>query len=156
MLLDDSVSVLEAAGVAIGGELDLLAYAGASDAEGSALSVPLDVSPLLPLAPVHLSAARDAATGDIALSWVRRGRVDADGWAAAAIPLDYSPEGYGVTILDGETEVRSLDVSQNAVAYAAADQTADFGGPATDFTLRVAQLSAVYGAGHPTERSFSL
>jgi len=28
------------------------------------------------------------------------------------------------------------------------DQTADFGGPATDFTFTVRQISAVFGAGH--------
>jgi hypothetical protein len=95
---------------------------------------------------VHLSAVADG--GDIALSWVRRSRADTDSWATEDAPLDWAPEAYRVEIYDGVTLVRTIDCSVSAVAYTAAQQAADFGGPATSFALKVAQLSALYGPGH--------
>ena len=155
LLLDDGVAIVEASGAEIGAALDFIAYAGAADPTGEPFGVSLDLSPLLPLAPTRLSAKRDAATGDLTLSWIRRGRVDATGWAATEIPLDYAPEAYEVTILDGQTPLRTLTVAEHTMLYAAADQTADFAGLATEFTLRVAQVSAVYGPGHSAETTFS-
>jgi hypothetical protein len=108
---------------------------------------------MLPLAPVHLRAVADGT--DIALSWVRRSRADTDSWATEDAPLDCAPEAYRVEIYDGVTLKRTLDVSAPAATYTAAQQTADFGGPATAFTFRVAQLSALYGPGHPTTGDFN-
>ena len=50
-----------------------------------------------PLSPVHL---RLVPTGDggARLSWVRRGRLDADGWLAGDIPLGEESEAYQVEI----------------------------------------------------------
>jgi hypothetical protein len=43
--------------------------------------------------------------------------------------------------------VRSVDLEAPEYLYAAAEQTADFGGTATGFTVRVAQISAAVGPG---------
>ena len=47
----------------------------------------------LPLSPVHLKAEMDAG-GDLTLSWVRRGRIDADSWTPSEIPLGEEREEY--------------------------------------------------------------
>lgn len=155
LILDDAVVWPDLPGAEIGSTLDLTVYAGRSDADGAALGVTLTNGPVRPLAPVHLSAVRDRATGDIALSWVRRGRVEAESWGSAEIPLDYAPEAYRVSIGDGAAILRTLEATTSSVLYAAAQQQADFEGPAAAFTYSVAQLSAVYGAGHAARGVFS-
>jgi hypothetical protein len=63
----------------LGETVPLRAYAGAADGEGTVFETELGLGPVLPLAPVHLRALRDAG-GDVALSWVRRSRFDTDSW----------------------------------------------------------------------------
>jgi hypothetical protein len=58
----------------------LSAYAGRADPTGRAFAADLGVAPVLPLAPAHLRARREAGTGDVRLSWVRRSRADTDSW----------------------------------------------------------------------------
>jgi hypothetical protein len=79
---------------------------------------------------------------------VRRSRSDTDSWATEDAPLDHVPESYRLEIYDGVTLKRSTDVAAPSATYTLAQQTADFGGAATSFTFRVAQLSAVHGPGH--------
>ncbi len=132
---------------------ELLCFAGPTDATGVAAEVEVGLAPLLPLAPAHVSAAVDGA--DIALSWVRRSRADTDSWATEDAPLDWAPEAYRVEIYDGLSLVRTLDVTSPNATYTAAQQTADFGGPATSFAFRVAQISALYGPGHWANGGFN-
>jgi hypothetical protein len=47
--------------------------------------------------------------------------------------------------------VRTLSATAPAAAYAAADQTADFGSPQSAVALRVYQLSATRGRGTPRD-----
>src|SRR5690606_12796543 len=47
---------------------------------------------LLPLSPVHLRGTRIG--GDLQLSWIRRGRIDADKWEGLDIPLGEEREEY--------------------------------------------------------------
>jgi hypothetical protein len=103
---------------------------------------------LTPLSPVHLRARRTAA-GDLAVSWIRRGRIDADSWLAAEIPLGEEREAYAVTVAmtDG-TAVRTLEVSESAWTYSAGQIAVDFpAGGEADLTVR--QLSAAVGPGFP-------
>ncbi|MFG1427605.1 baseplate multidomain protein megatron [Roseixanthobacter glucoisosaccharinicivorans] len=100
---------------------------------------------LKPYAPVHLSARRQG--GDIALSWVRRTRTDGDGWDGVDVPLGEAVEAYRLEILSAASVVRAVELGAPAFSYAAADETADFGGPQAMLTFRVAQLSAVLGVG---------
>ena len=79
---------------------------------------------MLPLQPAHLLALRDGS-GDITLSWLRRSRADSDAWSTDDAPADYLPERYRVTIYNGLSVVRTLEVSSAATLYTAAQQTAE-------------------------------
>lgn len=110
---------------------------------------------LLPLAPVHLRAARDGG-GDVTLTWVRQTRTGGDAWAPLEVPLGEAAEAYRVTVLDGETAVRSFDVASAFALYAAAEQVADFGEMPAEIAFAVAQLSATEGAGVAARRVVQL
>jgi hypothetical protein len=103
---------------------------------------------LKPLSPAHLAGTRDAS-GDLAMSWVRRTRFGGDGWDAAEVPLAEADERYELDILDGALVKRTLSVSTPAATYTAAQQIADFGAPQAAISTRVYQLSAVTGRGSP-------
>ena len=154
IVLDGRPLLAEVPAAWLGESVSLRAYAGSADAEGSGFDVELGLGPVLPLAPAHLGAVRDA-DGDVALTWVRRSRFDTDSWTTADAPHDHLPEAYRVTILDGATPVRVIEVASPAAAYTAAEQAADFGGPPASFAYAVAQLSAVYGPGHAATDAFN-
>ncbi|WP_029003714.1 baseplate multidomain protein megatron [Azorhizobium doebereinerae] len=109
---------------------------------------------LAPYAPVHLSAARTAA--GVTFAWVRRTRIDGDNWAPVEVPLGEASELYRVEILAGGGVVRVLEAAAPSCLYPAAAELADFGAPQAALTVRVAQLSAVLGAGAPATATFSL
>ncbi len=93
---------------------------------------------------------KDGGTGDLAIAWTRRTRIGGDQWEASDVPLGEAFERYALDILDGATVKRTLTVSSPAATYAAADQTADFGGPApSPLSVRVAQVSEIFGPGQP-------
>ena len=82
---------------------------------------------------------------DIALTWVRRTRVDGDSWQSTEVPLGEEFESYRLQILTGSQLLREVTTSQPQWTYSAALQAADGAGPTT--RLEVAQLSASFGAG---------
>jgi hypothetical protein len=92
-----------------------------------------------PLAPVHVRGCR-LASGDVSLTWIRRGRLQADDWDAADIPLDEPSERYRLEFLEGEDVRRSLEVAGSAFTYAAADEIGDFGSPRQQMRLRIRQM----------------
>jgi hypothetical protein len=91
----------------------------------------------------------------IQISWIRRTRLDGDGWNAE-VPLGEDGEAYRLEILSGRTVVRSIACDTSQALYAVADEVADFGAPQPSLYLRVAQLSGTVGAGHATEGMISL
>ncbi|TWD46990.1 putative tail protein [Agrobacterium vitis] len=97
-----------------------------------------------PLSPVHLRA-KWTVSGDIALTWVRRGRVNADNWALADVPLDEESEAYQLEILDvqGVTTLRSVRLSEPAYLYTAAQQIADFGAMTQNLMVSLRQIGRV-------------
>jgi len=106
---------------------------------------------LRPWAPCQLSARRNSA-GDIALAWIRRARLYGDALDGEP-PLSEETEIYRVEIrsLSGAL-VRVLSPVTASAVYAAADQAADFGGPAPKgVSVTVAQGSAIYGFGAPSD-----
>ncbi|MDH4442507.1 MAG: glycoside hydrolase/phage tail family protein, partial [Rhizobium sp.] len=107
-----------------------------------------------PLSPVHVKAVRSGA-GDVVLSWIRRGRVDADGWSEGDIPKDEETERYRVEILDGELVRRTIEVAAPQFVYAAADEVADFGAAQTSLKVRIRQLGRL-AAGLPSEAIVSI
>ena len=106
-----------------------------------------------PLSPCQLGGVRDPVSGDWALSWIRRTRRGGDAWDQVEVPLGETAESYRLDILSGPggSVLRSFTTSAPNQIYAAAQQSADFGGPAWSFTARVRQLNAVYGDGIATE-----
>jgi hypothetical protein len=104
---------------------------------------------LRPLPPVHLRTRR--AGGDLLLGWTRRTRLGGDSWDLEEIPLGEEREGYRLEILLGASVKRSLTLSEPRYLYRAAEIAADLAGAAR-FTLRVAQLSPVFGPGPFLER----
>jgi hypothetical protein len=107
-----------------------------------------------PLSPVHLKAVRTEA-GDLALSWIRRGRTDADAWSDGDIPLDEETERYRVEILDGEVLRRAVEVTEPRLIYAADVEIADFGAEQESLKVRIRQLGRM-AAGIPTEATIPI
>jgi hypothetical protein len=106
---------------------------------------------LRPLSPVHLKAVRDAGSGDVTVSWIRRTRIGGDGWGEEEVPLGEERERYRLEILDGSALKRRIVTGEPSAVYAAADQIADFGAPPASLAVRVAQIAAGFGAGTPRE-----
>jgi len=100
---------------------------------------------LRPYAPVFLTAEREEPGGDLAISWVRRARIGGDDWSALDVPLSEESERYLLRISEGGSVLREEVLSAPAWLYPAAAQLAD--GAGAEFTVSVAQVSAVYGAG---------
>jgi hypothetical protein len=123
------------------------------DAAALVLTVTPGPTALRPLSPVHIKAVRQS--DGIHLSWIRRTRIDGDGWAAE-VPLGEDVEAYRLDILSGATVVRSIACATPAALYAGADEVADFGAPQTSLRVRVAQISSAVGAGFPTELTLAL
>ena len=97
---------------------------------------------LRPYAPVHLRAVD--AGGDLAVSWVRRTRLDGDGWEAVEVPLGEDSEGYILRIVEGGVIRREVVLGWPDFTYSAAMRGADVIGA---FEIQVAQLSGVFGPG---------
>ncbi|MCM2477625.1 hypothetical protein HGO38_29695 [Rhizobium sp. CG5] len=92
-----------------------------------------------PLAPVHLRGAR-GADGAIRLTWIRRGRIDADSWLQAEIPLDEEVERYRLRILDDGAIRRSIEVTEPAYLYDQTQEIADFGSLQPSLAVTVCQI----------------
>jgi hypothetical protein len=153
LLIDSAVALLDVPAASLGMARDLVAYAGRADGEGTPATVTVPTSHVAPLPPAHLDARR-LASGDIALSWTRRSRADNGNWALSDVPLETPTESYRLTIRTGTTARREVTVTSAGWTYSAAQQVADFGGPAPDFTFDVAQLSSVWGPGAPATEDF--
>ena len=109
----------------------------------------------LPLSPVHVRCRQNA--GGAAISWVRRGRIDADDWGQGEIPLGEEREEYQIEIAAaGGPSVRVALSSEQNWQYASADIAADFGGLPLEIDVTVRQISAVAGFGLPATRRFTL
>jgi hypothetical protein len=109
------------------------------------LSTTIGTASLRPLAPVRVQARR--LLSGIALSWIRRSRIDGDSWDAVEIPLGEEIERYQVTIRAGGSVRRIVEVGTPAMLYASAEETADFGGPQAQLDIELAQLSTAAGLG---------
>jgi hypothetical protein len=101
---------------------------------------------LRPLSPVHLKAQR-ASNGDLTVTWIRRTRVGGDNWESPDAPLSEEAEHYETDILVGLSVKRTITVTTPSLLYTAADQIADFGSLQPAVSLRLAQVSSVYGRG---------
>jgi hypothetical protein len=123
------------------------------DPTAIALTVTPRLTALLPLSPVHVEARRDS--DGIHLSWIRRTRIDGDGWNVE-VPLGEDAEAYTLDIFSGSSVVRTIACGAPQTLYATADELADFGAAQATLHVRVAQLSSTVGAGHPTELTLTI
>ena len=101
---------------------------------------------LLPLSPIRPKAIRTEA--GVALTWLRRTRIDGDSWELAEVPLGEESERYELGILDGEDLLRTEIVNAPEWLYAAAQELADFGTPLPEIAISLRQLSTTVGHGH--------
>jgi hypothetical protein len=132
--------IIEAAGAQIS-SVGPFAFAGGTRSE-------------TPRAPVHLRGVRTVA--GVRLTWVRRGRLEADGWDAADIPLDEASEEYRVEVLSDDVVVRTMEVSDASCLYAANDEVADFGMTQQTLSVRVRQLGRAVPLGIAANARLSL
>ena len=104
---------------------------------------------LRPYRPAHLAASR-RSDGGIALSWVRRTRIDGDSWLGTEVPLGEEAESYLVrTFTAGGSPLREVTTGASRFVYSLADQVRD--GATAALVFEVAQVSVRFGAG-PFER----
>ncbi len=99
---------------------------------------------LRPYSPAHLNADR-LAGGDLAVSWIRRTRIDGDTWASVEVPLGETAESYLIEVLQGASPLRQVTTTVPNWTYSQAQQLAD--GVSLPFTIQVAQVSDRFGAG---------
>ena len=113
----------------------------------TAFDATVGVAALLPWSPAHLRGER---TGEgVHIRWMRRARFGGDSWEALEVPLnEETGEAYRVEIIGGGEPVRIIEAVTPNALYTSADEIVDFGAPQTLLEVRVAQLSAVVGAGH--------
>ncbi|TWG99319.1 hypothetical protein L598_001500000420 [Mesorhizobium sp. J18] len=106
----------------------------------------------LPLSPVHISGRLDA-DGDLAISWMRRGRIDADSWLTEEIPLGEETEAYRIAVMsEAGGTVRAATVSVPSWTYRQEQISVDFGEIPESITVTISQLGAL-GAGVPATAS---
>ncbi|MDI7861255.1 glycoside hydrolase/phage tail family protein [Rhizobiaceae bacterium n13] len=133
----------------------MVEQAGGRAGEGERLAFAGGLRAETPLSPVHLKARR-LPSGDIDIRWIRRGRVDADSWEATEVPLDEPEERYRVEILDGETIVRTSEVTAPTWTYLAVDEIADFGALQSQMRVRVRQIGRKVALGLPAMAEINL
>ncbi len=97
---------------------------------------------LRPYAVSHLRDER-AGGGDRRVTWIRRTRVDGDGWQGLEVPLGEAVEAYRVRVERDGTLLRDVSVSAPEWLYTAAMRSADGAGA----VVRVAQVSQAFGPG---------
>jgi hypothetical protein len=101
---------------------------------------------LMPFAPTHARARRTVE--GIAISFARRGRIDADAWEPFDIPLGESSEAYEI-VVSRPGGARVLSASSPSVLYSASLELADFAAPQTSLAVTIFQLSTRAGRGFP-------
>jgi hypothetical protein len=137
-----------------------LAGVGAVRAHKAVLvgGTPEDVTPenftgnavaLKPFSPTGVSGVRD--TGDLTITWQRRGRIGQELPSGTDIPLSETSEAYEIDVMDGPSVARTLTAASGTVTYSSSQQTIDFGSPQSSIVVRIYQLSSSVGRGYPAE-----
>lgn len=103
-----------------------------------------DGAGLRPYPVAHLRT-RSGGGDDLAITWIRRTRIDGDTWQAFEVPLAEEAERYQVRVFQGEALRAEYTVVQPQFVYTAAMRLADLQpGP---YRIEVAQVSMQYGPG---------
>ena len=124
-----------------------------TDASWTEVVAPYRARAARPFAPVHLRGARDAATGDVVLTWIRRTRTGGDAWTETEPPLGETFERYRVELRDAASgaTLRTMDVDAPEARWTAAERAADQPDGPAPVAVRVAQIGETYGPGAWTE-----
>ena len=99
---------------------------------------------LRPYPVAHLNFVKNLA-GDVALSWIRRTRIDGDSWQSPEVPLGEANESYVVRVVQAGLTLREEIVGVPNWGYSAASQATD--GITGAHRIDVAQVSDRFGAG---------
>ncbi|MFD1882359.1 baseplate multidomain protein megatron [Paracoccus pacificus] len=105
---------------------------------------------LRPLSPCHLGMLRLSNT--VKFTWIRRTRINGDGWDGADVPLGEARERYRARLLAGSTLIRDAELPSAEWTLSASDWAQVSSGPVT---LEVAQLSDEFGPGPFARRIFN-
>ncbi|SDY08264.1 baseplate multidomain protein megatron [Citreimonas salinaria] len=119
------------------------AQRGYDDPSFTHLRGTFDGNGLRPYRPAHLRARADGA--DLLVSWVRRTRVDGDGWDGYDVPLGEEREAYLVRVMRGGSVLREVATAAPHWTYRASDRARDGEGGSVE--IAVAQISDRYGPG---------
>ncbi len=99
---------------------------------------------LRPYRPAHLRV-RELGEGSLAVSWIRRSRIDGDSWEGLDVPLGESSERYLLQVLRDGQIIREVELTAPNWIYATDLRAGDSGGGT--LSIQVSQLSERYGAG---------
>ena len=102
-----------------------------------------DGTGLRPYRPCHLRITEEA--GALRFGWIRRTRINGDGWTEFDVPLAEESEQYQLRILQNGVVLREEIVDRASWTYTTQMRAAD--GAAGPALISVAQVSALYGAG---------
>ncbi len=120
---------------------------GYSDPSFVHLIEAFDGNGLRPYSPCHLRID-NLASDDLVFKWVRRTRIDGDGWDLAEVPLGEESEQYFVRVRQGTLIVREATVTSPEWTYTTQMRAADrLSGLVV---IEVAQVSARFGPGPVT------
>ena len=137
VILNEALMALPLSNERAGSAVELHSQSG--DHAIESLTTPYNAAHLKPLAPVHLSAAESGT--DLHLSWIRRGRVDADNWAGLDIPLGEEFEQYRLRFIkDGAVHSEYITTQPAFTAPLTAL-------PPAPYSITLCQLSGGVGAG---------
>ncbi|MGX6647072.1 baseplate megatron protein TIM-barrel domain-containing protein [Maricaulaceae bacterium MS644] len=152
VLLDGAGAVLPVRSEERGADLFASAHRPGEPASASGarqLITRYDPMDLKPLRPVHLRVRQE--DGGLALSWIRRDRVEADSWVRSEIPMSEARELYRVELCDDGTQRAVVETGEPNLAFDAAELAALFPGGLASATVRIAQISDAYGPGGELE-----
>lgn len=104
-----------------------------------------------PYSPALVAGSRNGGN-DLTVTWMRRSRFNLNGLNFGLLPLGEASESYEVDVLDGGGSVlRTIAATSETASYTAAEQTTDGLTPGDPVDLRLYQLGAVIGRGHPRD-----
>ena len=161
LLLDDAIQPLDVTNSQLGKSLPhrlVPVGGGLNDESNVDVDIGVPGRGLVPLSPVHLKVSRGQQGADLEFSWIRRGRMDADSWRAASIPMDEEQELYQITIRSpvGDLILRQEESADASWLYRESDQLADGISIHSAIIVEVAQISRQVGAGDRMSRQVEL
>lgn len=136
LLPEQRTTTLQISGVTIGNSINPLAV----------VAFQPQLRALRPYSPVHIRGNRNSA-GDVAISWIRRTRLNGGLQNYQDVPLSEVDERYDLEICSESQVVRTVRLTSSGYTYTAAMQTQDFGSLQGTISVKIYQLSALAGRG---------